>query len=139
MGRFDEDPRKAPDRNASVRGCHARRFQVVDKTASFKIGIGDPGTIFAGTFNLPPISTANQFHLASLAPPLIHFPRESHPNLSLATQLGKIGQQGFVGLLSERLPKVVRVKDEAGQTVFLKDQSDLAYPQVNRMLLQDMK
>src|SRR5204863_6071862 len=118
---------------------HRWHFQSIDNPIPFQIRIGNPRSIFAGTLNLPPISTANQFQLASLAPPLIHFSRESHPNLSLGTQLGKIGQQGFVGFLRERLPKVVGVKDEAGQTVFLKDQSDLAYPQVNRMLLQDMK
>src|SRR5689334_13904204 len=79
-------------RHESVCSCDARRFQVVDKTVSFKIGIGDPGTILACTLNLPPISTANQFHLVSLPPPLIHFSRESHPNFSFGTQLAKIGQ-----------------------------------------------
>src|SRR5437867_13160054 len=56
---------KAARNDATTCSRYARRFQVVDDTLTFKIGRGDAGTLFASTFNLPPISKPNQFHLAS--------------------------------------------------------------------------
>src|SRR5437667_4758162 len=90
-GVLHKKTRPLPPSAMSVCTCDARRFQMVNSTVSLKIGIGDPGTIFTRTLNLPSISATDQSHLAPLAPPLIHFLWESHPDLTLGTQLAKIG------------------------------------------------
>src|SRR4029077_18762980 len=82
---------------------------------------------------------ADQPHLAALAPPIVNFSRASNPHLALGAQLSEVSQQLFVCIEPTAFENVVWMNDKVSQPVFFTNQRNLAFPEVDGVLIKNMK
>src|ERR1017187_3678167 len=61
------------------------------------------------------------------------------PNVPLSSYVCQISEQCFVGLTGTRTRDVIGMHDEADQAVLLHDFIDLPLPQLNRIIIKNVK
>src|SRR5437879_10298843 len=88
---------------------------------------------------MPFISAACQSRLPSLAPPLVDFSGERNPDLPLGTQPGEMVEQHLVRVPRALLMDVVGMDVKSDQAMFLGDESDLSFLQLDRIIVQNME
>src|ERR1700685_3535348 len=113
--------------------------QTVSYLVSYQLGIGHARSFLAWTFHAPPAAFVHQVHLAPLSPPIGNIPWEGIPDVALSQQVTQMTEQGLVSILLTLFHDVVGVNDEANQPVILPNQGDLLFPQVDRVVIENLK
>src|SRR5712664_3184462 len=101
--------------------------------------IGQPGALAPLPLDAPFVSLAHNSQLASFSPPLIDLPRERDPEYAVGAQLGEVVQQRPVRFSRAFFDHVIRMDDKTRQAVLFSDEGDLPLPQINGVVVQDVK
>src|SRR5438876_1965721 len=90
-------------------------------------------------FDGPALASSDQLHGTPLAPPVLYFCGQSHPDRMVCTELVEIGEQRFVDILRARLCDIIRVDEKAHQSMTTQEERALLLPQRNRILRKNVE
>ena len=97
------------------------------------------GALLTLSLDPPSFSVSHDLHLAPFPPPLIDFAGKGDPECALGAQLREVIQQRLVCVSRPLFDDVVRVDDKTRQAMFLGDQGDLPFPEINRVVVQNVE
>src|SRR4030095_13760207 len=98
----------------------------------------EPGALLSPSLDAPFAVRAHDAHLISLSPPAVDVARESNPDFPIFSHQRQMLPQSLVGLSCAALDEVIGMDEEARKAVRLGNGSELALPQVDRILVEDM-
>src|SRR6266404_9375002 len=106
---------------------------------AIKDGIRQPRPFLLRPNNFPFISSADQFHLTPCPPPVVDFSGTSIPYFFLRDHLSQIIQERFIDVASSTINEIIGMRNKTHQSVSASHERQLLLPQVNRIVIHDVK
>src|SRR6202035_378781 len=114
-------------------------FDLVLQSISSNSGNGNFGSLRALARDSPILFFADDAHTSPRSPPLIDLTGKGEPNLLLSSSLAQDSQQFPVSAPGLLLNHVIRMNNKTCQPASCDDQVYLLFPQVQRIVVEQIK
>jgi hypothetical protein len=114
-------------------------LRIVSDTPVHEPGKRDPCAVFFRPLYFPSSVPLDQPHLASSSPPVVHIPWAGNPKICVAPQVSEMSKKGRICFSGAGLYNVIGMDDEVRRAVIFENQLNLLFPEVRRVLLQNVE